>query len=222
MILLLSVYLLYALTANVILKKNQDQDSKVTVLYPDCSITKIKPKNSNKFVVSNSDNLVYQQWQKPISKKVNILPEPELPISIKGYVKKEDNIAFLENMLTEKSSNNIIRNFTSLVKNKELNIIKVDSQLISKEKNRFLKTKVYRVQVSSAKSIDVAIKEGERLKSKYEKIFLNSKLYYIKERGKNGTFFYMILLGDYKTLNQAKSVCKKLAYKQQECIISNL
>ena len=35
----------------------------------------------------------------------------------------------------------------------------------------------------------------------------------------DGKFFYLILAGDYGSLSQAKTVCKKLAYNKQSCVL---
>lgn len=42
-----------------------------------------------------------------------------------------------------------------------------------------------------------------------------------KIQSDKGSFFYLVLVGNYQNINQAKAICKKLSDNQQGCIITN-
>ncbi|HJD57390.1 MAG TPA: SPOR domain-containing protein [Rickettsia endosymbiont of Sericostoma sp. HW-2014] len=106
-----------------------------------------------------------------------------------------------------------------------LNIIKVteqrrkidDTQLLNKSNQGG-----YKIQIASVKSESEANQEGERIKKKYAKILNNNTVINIKKiQSDKGSFFYLVLVGNYQNINQAKAICKKLSDNHQACIITN-
>ncbi|WP_341756973.1 MULTISPECIES: SPOR domain-containing protein [unclassified Candidatus Tisiphia] len=105
-----------------------------------------------------------------------------------------------------------------------LNIIKVtesrrkidDRQLLNKSNQGG-----YKIQIASVKSESEANQEMERLKKKYGKTFNNIIINIKKVQSDKGNFFYLVLVGNYPNINQAKAICKKLSDNQQGCIITN-
>ncbi|WP_425364044.1 SPOR domain-containing protein [Candidatus Tisiphia endosymbiont of Hybos culiciformis] len=105
-----------------------------------------------------------------------------------------------------------------------LNIIKVteprrkidDTQLLNKSNQGG-----YKIQIASVKSESEANQEGERIKKKYAKILNNTVINIKKVQSNKGNFFYLVLVGNYQNINQAKAICKKLSDNQQGCIITN-
>ncbi len=105
-----------------------------------------------------------------------------------------------------------------------LNIIKVteprrkidETQLLNKSNQGG-----YKIQIASVKSESEANQERERLKKKYGKILNNTIINIKKVQSDKGSFFYLVLVGNYPNINQAKAICKKLSDNQQGCIITN-
>lgn len=79
----------------------------------------------------------------------------------------------------------------------------------------------YKIQLASVKSEASAIAEADRIKAKYPKILSRCQLTFRKVQDRRGTFFYLVLISDGKTLSQAKAICHKLARQQQSCIVTN-
>ena len=106
---------------------------------------------------------------------------------------------------------------------KSLNVVKVmtnSNKRIGGVKNLSGSQKSnYKIQLGSMKSESLAITEGERIKRKHAKILGNSTITQKKVQQEKGKFFYVILAGDYPTLSKAKATCKKLAARQQSCMI---
>jgi len=104
-----------------------------------------------------------------------------------------------------------------------LNIVKIpkknDNSYQEKSHNHY--QGFYRVQLASVKSELEATQEGERIKKKYSKILANAIISVKKVPYNKGKFFYLVLAGDYDSLSKAKTICKKLANNQQNCIITN-
>lgn len=104
-----------------------------------------------------------------------------------------------------------------------LNIVKIpkknDNTYQEKSYNKY--QGFYRVQLASVKSELEATQEGERIKKKYSKILANATISAKKVPYNKGKFFYLVLAGDYDSLSKAKTICKKLANNQQNCIITN-
>ncbi|MCC8372161.1 MAG: SPOR domain-containing protein [Rickettsia endosymbiont of Pseudomimeciton antennatum] len=105
-----------------------------------------------------------------------------------------------------------------------LNIIKVteprhkidDTQLLNKSNQGG-----YKIQIASVKSESEANQEGERIKRKYANILNNTMINIKKVQSDKGSFFYLVLVGNYQNMSQAKAICKKLSDNQQACIITN-
>ncbi|MDP5082786.1 MAG: SPOR domain-containing protein [Rickettsiaceae bacterium] len=82
------------------------------------------------------------------------------------------------------------------------------------------KDKGYKIQLSSASSVSGAKKEWQKIQQKYSKILQNANLIIKKVDGSNERIFYLVMAGSYPSLNHAKMVCKKLSFRQQNCIVT--
>lgn len=107
--------------------------------------------------------------------------------------------------------------------NKSLNVVKVTSRANIVEQMK-LSTKNYssnyKVQLASVKSEAEGIIEGARIKQKYQKILGKSDISLKKVQNDKGQFFYLVLAGSYSSLSQAKTICRKLSSRQQQCIVA--
>lgn len=79
----------------------------------------------------------------------------------------------------------------------------------------------YKIQLASVKSVIEAEKELERIKKKYGKTLSRSNLAIKKVQYTKGKIFYIILAGEYKSIGEARLICRKLSDSSQSCIISN-
>lgn len=105
-----------------------------------------------------------------------------------------------------------------------LNIIKVTEQRRKIDETQLLNKSNqggYKIQIASVKSESEANQEGERIKKKYAKILNNTMINIKRVQSNKGSFFYLVLVGNYQNINQAKAICKKLSDNQQGCIITN-
>ena len=78
----------------------------------------------------------------------------------------------------------------------------------------------YKIQLSSAYSLSDAKKQWLIIKRKHDKIIKNANLITKKVEGKNERIFFLVMAGTYSSLNHAKLVCRKLAARKQNCIIT--
>lgn len=104
-----------------------------------------------------------------------------------------------------------------------LNIIKVTESHRKIDETQLNKSNQggYKIQLASVKSESEANQEGERIKKKYAKILNNTVVNIKKIQSSTGSFFYLVLVGNYQSISQAKVICKKLSDNQQGCIITN-
>ncbi len=78
----------------------------------------------------------------------------------------------------------------------------------------------YKIQLSSAWSEKEAQIEWEKIQSRHIKYLKNTKLVIKKVKVNNNRIIYLIMAGNYPSLNQAKLVCKKLVLSKQNCIVT--
>lgn len=104
-----------------------------------------------------------------------------------------------------------------------LNVIKVTESHRKIDETQLNKSNQggYKIQLASVKSESEANQEGERIKKKYAKILNNTVITIKKVQSDKGNFFYLILVGNYQSISQAKAICNKLSDNQQGCIITN-
>ncbi|WP_375331511.1 SPOR domain-containing protein [Candidatus Tisiphia endosymbiont of Oplodontha viridula] len=104
-----------------------------------------------------------------------------------------------------------------------LNVIKVTESHRKIDETQLNKSNQggYKIQLASVKSESEANQEGERIKKKYAKILNNTVITIKKVQSDKGNFFYLILVGNYQSISQAKVICNKLSDNQQGCIITN-
>lgn len=205
-------------------------NGQIIVIYPDQSPTKIKPQDSGGILLPNANNIIYENLQqKKVSRNVVLQAEPEKPLNITQH-KVTDNIDEID------SIDDILSNITEVDKTINpanvatiaqlastsqagLNIVKI-TETHRKIDEIAPKQRIYQIQLASVKSESEANQEGERLKKKYPKILDKEIIKIKKVKSDKGNYFYLLLIGDYNNISQAKAVCKKLASYQQNCIIA--
>ncbi|AAU03552.1 SPOR domain-containing protein [Rickettsia typhi] len=193
------------------------QNSKpVITIYPDDIPPKIRPS----IIENNQITSVYSNIYNLIAKDTNIqtvklLPDPEKPIIIDSSNQSQNDKTFdgMSNLMPLIESNN--KNAT------DLNIIKLAKGIKNKVGNaqNCRSHTSYKVQLGSVKSEAEAMEEGAKIKKKFPKILQNVVITTKKVKYDDGKFYYLILAGEYSSLNQAQAVCKKLAHNQQSCVL---
>ena len=78
----------------------------------------------------------------------------------------------------------------------------------------------YKIQLSSAWSEKEAKNEWERIQMRHMKYLKNAQLVIKKVKTNNNRIIYLVMAGNYPSLNQAKLVCKKLVSSKQNCIVT--
>jgi septal ring-binding cell division protein DamX len=78
----------------------------------------------------------------------------------------------------------------------------------------------YKIQLSSAWSEKEAKNEWERIQIRHIKYLKNAQLVIKKVKTNNDRIIYLVMAGNYPSLNQAKLVCKKLVSSKQNCIVT--
>ena len=222
---------------------SNNQKSTIITIDPDEGETKIKPVDTGGIVVPNTENTIYDSLKsgQKETKTVNLLPEPEEPVNIKSTnagieesedpldaifskITNEDNVGITETsernvVTTTMNDKDLPTNTTSKYSN--LNITYVNESTSKQIKNNENQKHIgYRLQLVSVKTQHEAVQEWERLKRKHSKILGNSVVSYRKVNREHGKFFYLVLAGNYQTIHQARAACKKLSFRQQNCIIA--
>ncbi|WP_341761875.1 SPOR domain-containing protein [Candidatus Tisiphia endosymbiont of Thecophora atra] len=139
--------------------------------------------------------------------------ETILPNIIKNDLVQKENLIEQKSVPIVQQSNN----------KAGLNVIKVTESHRKIDETQLNKSNQggYKIQLASVKSESEANQEGERIKKKYAKILNNTVITIKKVQSDKGNFFYLILVGNYQSISQAKAICNKLSYNQQGCIITN-
>jgi len=78
----------------------------------------------------------------------------------------------------------------------------------------------YKIQLSLAWSEKEAKNEWERIQMRHMKYLKNAQLVIKKVKTNNNRIIYLVMAGNYPSLNQAKLVCKKLVSSKQNCIVT--
>ena len=78
----------------------------------------------------------------------------------------------------------------------------------------------YKIQLSLAWSEKEAKNEWERIQMRHIKYLKNAQLVIKKVKTNNNRIIYLVMAGNYPSLNQAKLVCKKLVSSKQNCIVT--
>ncbi|MCC8369652.1 MAG: SPOR domain-containing protein [Rickettsia endosymbiont of Oxypoda opaca] len=231
------IIIIILLTAGYFFYHYHYNNKPVITIYPDGSPAKIKPQeieNTKPFKIGGS---IYENLasQKTLIKDAKLLPEPEKPININSRRRTDEKI---EDLLTDFSTgvdqfdkisdliplNDMPGDIVDSPKIEEnttgLNIIKINRENAKiKQPQDYNKVEGYKIQLASVKSEAEAVEEGERIKKKFIKILKNANITTKKVKYDDGKFFYLVLAGDYKSLAQAKAICKKLSYQQQSCVL---
>ena len=108
----------------------------------------------------------------------------------------------------------------------ESNIPQLKITRLSGENNKLYKLNKnsadsgYKIQLSSAWSEKEANNEWERIQMRHIKYLKNAQLVIKKVKTNNDRIIYLVMAGNYPSLNQAKLVCKKLVSSKQNCIVT--
>lgn len=108
----------------------------------------------------------------------------------------------------------------------ESNIPQLKITRLSGENNKLYKLNKnsadsgYKIQLSSAWSEKEANNEWERIQMRHIKYLKNAQLVIKKVKTNNNRIIYLVMAGNYPSLNQAKLVCKKLVSSKQNCIVT--
>ena len=175
------------------LKKNTKKDDKVNTALENNSINKLK---------SNKNNL--KELQEPEINTDKNSKNDNLSYSKKTRNNKLEKIEDKLNKKKDKAKND--------VNNKTIALKKVNKS------NNKVETKSFYVQTASLSKKDLVATEWSRIQKKYN---LNvKKLIYITEKTKlnNNQVFYRLLVGKFKSNEDAKIFCKKLNFNKS-CII---
>ncbi|PCJ25495.1 MAG: hypothetical protein COA94_06270 [Rickettsiales bacterium] len=78
----------------------------------------------------------------------------------------------------------------------------------------------YKIQLSSAYSLASAETQWKALQKRHAKILKGAALITKRVEGKNERIFYLVMAGTYSSLSHAKSLCRKLGARKQNCIIT--
>ena len=78
----------------------------------------------------------------------------------------------------------------------------------------------YKIQLSSAWSEKEAKTEWQKIQVRHIKYLKNAQLIVKKVKVNNDRIIYLIMSGNYSSLNQAKLICKQLVSNKQNCIVT--
>ena len=181
------------------LKKNTKKDDKINTALENNSINKLK---------SNKNNL--KELQEPEINTAKNSKNNNLPYSKKTINNKLEKIEDKLNKKDDKAKND--------VNNKSIVLKKVNKSNNKVDRKNKVETKSFYVQTASLSKKDLVATEWSRIQKKYN---LNVKnLIFITEKTKlkNNQTFYRLLVGKFKSNDDAKSFCKKLNFNKS-CII---
>lgn len=149
----------------------------------------------------------YDKYKKHNVTNTKTNDEVVLPENIKNQPTQTENVQKIKNN-SEQTGLNITRVTETRNKIYKRNLPN------SRSKGR------YKIQLASVKSLIEAEKELERIKKKYNKILSRSNLDIKKVQYTKRKIFYIILAGEYKSIGEARLICRKLSDSSQSCIIS--
>lgn len=210
---------------NIILNKPQNEEVTDPI---DTILNAIIEKEPNQNSVNlsvfdsqdNSNDIIIPNIIQPSIIKIEALNEANTTnefVSSENLDNKEESVTVEQNQASDSPINRM-----------GLNIVKISQKNNTNKNNNLYQEKLdnqhkgfYRLQLASVKSELEATQEGERIKKKYNKILLNATISVKKVPYDKGKFFYLALAGNYDSLSKAKTICKKLANNQQNCIITN-
>jgi hypothetical protein len=138
--------------------------------------------------------------------------------------KVNDAVVVPENIKTQPTQAENIQKVKNSSEQIGLNVTKVTETRNKAYKQNLSDTRSkgrYKIQLASVKSLVEAEKELERIKKKYSKILSQSNIGIKKVQYTKGKIFYIILVGEYKSISEARLICRKLSDSSQSCIISN-
>ena len=103
-----------------------------------------------------------------------------------------------------------------------LKIIQIDDQNNKLQKLNMHSDKDfgYKLHLSSAWSEKEAKNEWQKIKARHAKYLDKTELTIKKVTASNGKIIYLVMAGNYSSLDKAKLICKKLHLSNQNCIVT--
>jgi len=222
------VLLLWAIELLPIIKQFESKESKIITITPDHKFIKIAPPKDKQFPNAKSDiwevyNIDNKKLKNNTEKddKKNITLENDSVSKLKA---NENNFNELKESPTNKGKNSKNDNLP-YSKNTINNKLKKNETKLNKKKdkvknsvNNKVKTESFYVQTASLSKKDLVAIEWNRIQKKYNLDERNLIFITQKAKLKNNKIFYRLLVGKFKSNDDAKSFCKKIKFNKS-CII---
>lgn len=222
----------------------------IPILLSDFHITKKRPDNPGGIVIPNSNSVIFEMLDsKNVNSKVNILSASENPINldrnrnfgksaiytIDDIIKNLESDQFIhdEDFKSDDSEfddllDKNIMPLKIIEKNNQKELSDLDVIISDKNKYGFGKklseqsSEVFYLQLSLAYSIEEANFQWKNIQKKHSSILSKMSLVTKKIRSdKHDAIFFLVMAGPYHSIHSAKSDCKKLISKRQNCIINS-
>lgn len=210
--------------------------AEIPVLSPLKSPYKVKA-SSDEVLLKGLDKIIYENFAKNSNKntKVNLTEEPESPVALnletsfndifeigeKSSIKEIPASGSKNNTSTaspESVWDNIEEGSNSSKQEKNLHVTSVKDKKILKQALKKEYPKYYS-SLGYYRSSQDANKIWSLVKSSNKKLLAGYEPKIIKTK-KDNSFYYELLVGPYDEFKIAKSMCKKIIFKNQKCMVS--
>lgn len=210
--------LILAISAYVIFKfflKTEDPLAETLVLYPDEIVIKIKPRVSENFLSTKSDNIIYNSLSaNKTQQQIKLRPIPEETIELKDDVNAD---VFAEHDIFE-SIDDLLKTIDQPLN--YLPIEQVNEKIFKFDHGHKNHKNRYRLQLATGTSRQELERKWLEIKSNYHKYLSSYEADYQKKKDKYANFFYSLVIGHFSSVISAHEVCKKID-SEQECTIIN-
>jgi len=222
------VLFLWAIDFLSIIEKFESKENEIITITPVHKFIKISPPKDKQFPNDKSDIWeVYNEDNKKLKKniekdnKANIALENN---SINKLKPNKNNFNELQESEKNKTKNSKADNLSYSKKSINNKLEKTEDKLNKKEDkekngvNNKVKIKSFYVQTASLSKKDLVATEWSRIQKKYNLDVKNLIFITEKTKLKNNKNFYRLLVGKFKSNDDAKIFCKKLNFIKS-CII---
>jgi hypothetical protein len=206
--------------------------SEVVTISPIKYPYKIKAPQEESLFSKESEKLVYQNFEQVKDKKkseVNILPEPEAPISLSKENSQGEIFDIPESQAHSTQDVNKSESIWDLADDSDQNNVKIEKTLkitSLKDKNHKKEVKeekkkknIFYSQLGYFRSDKLARQEWAKIKQANKKHLSKSNPTIKKVKKKNGGYHFELLVGPYDEFKSSKYLCKKITLKNQNCIV---
>ncbi len=220
---------------------------KDVILFENQEDYKRRPVDPGGVIIPHSNSLIYEKLNpsNKLIENVDFLSEPEEPIDLGFKSNLEDVIVYdsIDDILAKIdlneaatgedpfvhiddsiNHNKIVTTANDFDINHNPSKLEITKLSTSPNKQYILNSSLldadYKIQLSSAWSEKEAETEWGKIQLRHIKYLKNTKLVIKKVKVNNNRIIYLIMAGNYPSLNQAKLVCKKLALSKQNCIVT--